>query len=71
MPEAVEIPYAAFQAIEHRLVLGTMGDGRDRERRPFWIRRYTSRETGKIYDLVFVAGVDKEPRCIEITPDKG
>lgn len=65
MTDPIEIPYATFQAMEGDLDAGPIGDGRDDSGRPFWIRRYTSRITGKIYDLTFVSGLDKEPRCLE------
>jgi hypothetical protein len=65
MTNAVEIPYSAFLAIEHELDEGAIGDGRTPDGRLFWIRRYTSRVTGKVYDLVFARG-DMEPRCIEM-----
>jgi hypothetical protein len=67
MSKPKEIPYSEFQAIEKDLEAGPIGDGL-RDGRPFWIQRYTSRTTGKRYDLVFMSGVDKEPRCLEITP---
>jgi hypothetical protein len=68
MSNAVEIPYSAFQAIEHELTEGPIGDGHTDDGLPFWIRRYKSPATGKIYDLVFVQGRDTLPRCIEMTP---
>ena len=67
MSKPIEIPYTEFQAIESELDEGPIGDGRDDEGRPFWIRRYVSRRTGKMYDLVCVSGVDKVPRCVEIS----
>jgi hypothetical protein len=36
MSKAVEIPLAAFQAIEHELTCGPIGD-RHKDGKPFWI----------------------------------
>jgi hypothetical protein len=36
MLKAVEIPLAAFQAIEHELTCGPIGD-RHKDGKPFWI----------------------------------
>ena len=64
--EAREILYAEFAAMEQRreFVRGPMGDGRDAEGRLFSIHRYTSRTTGKRYDVIHAPG-DSEPRCVE------
>jgi hypothetical protein len=64
-----EIPYAEFSAMEARSELsrGPMGDGRDGQGRNFAIYRYTSKTTGRRYDVVRTAG-DPEPRCIEYPP---
>lgn len=68
MDEPVEISYAALVAQEGELVQGAIGDGVDAQGRRFWIRRYTARRTGRIYDCVFVSGLDSEPRCAAFVP---
>ena len=59
--------YAELRTAEPNLVRGPQPDGHDADGRAFSIRRDTSRTTGKVYDCVFVVGLDAEARCTEVT----
>ena len=69
MTASHEIPYVEFIKLLEHLDLQITGDGRDENGTRFWIRRYKSRVTGKIYDCIQGIGPSGEPRCIEITMD--
>ena len=69
MTGSVEISYAEFLKLQKDLDLQVTGDGRDANGKSFWIRRYKSRVTGKIYDCVQGVTAGSDPQCMEIKID--
>lgn len=65
MQAAIEIPFAALEAMMDDLERGPIGEGTDGDGRRFSITRYTSRSSGKRYDVIYTSGLDAPPRCIE------